>query len=608
MIREKLDTGIDKDHYDKMGSRRTLKELAKEEDSQRHIITFEKAALQQEDPAVDDWAGNTTACGCGMQPVKSARGLTRIHGSTIRRMCSRIPGTISFTILGCMPQVTDEPLSTDAGRGVNHIHVGSRINQRNLYELPDEKGSKGIDATNNPHYKEAQDPGNMFDSTSGERLKETSINFIHEYADNDKDQMQPRCADRRKEHNQEIHNHHTKELEASPAPRIRRYSEIAMLKEKVGFTDSGGRGSTPIAAGSDINEGSARDPIITRMAEKTDGGKHENRQVHEQGDTSEDQQDNNNDDNDDFNYDMQSTTTCSTRKRTRTKSRQPRRRFRRCPRDQESTLSIFFANVTYLGEQPRKHLCPRNEHIVGVAETHLRGKKAEEVEAKLGAAGLVVSHSPASISAKSDSGTHGGTMLLHKPWLQSAIPAAAEGAKGQRLPEGDVAWKHFRIKGLHLIVASAYFEDGVGLQGSNLKKIHRLEELRGGGHNHLIVLGDFNVKPAEWHCTHYLNLLNCSIVTAGDEGTCKTRSGYSLIDYALVDNDIRGLVESFEQVGEVPWKPHVGLIMKINRRPEQIMTTQIIKTKPLPKTVDEKGEGKRWHLSNNDWNYHLQQC
>ena len=74
---------------------------------------------------------------------------------------------------------------------------------------------------------------------------------------------------------------------------------------------------------------------------------------------------------------------------------------------------------------------------------------------------------------------------------------------------------------------------------------------------------------AEWHSSVYLNLLNCSIIIAGEIGTCKMHAGYSLIDYALVDNDIRGLVQSFEQVVEVPWKPHVGLRMKINRRPEK---------------------------------------
>ena len=56
-----------------------------------------------------------------------------------------------------------------------------------------------------------------------------------------------------------------------------------------------------------------------------------------------------------------------------------------------------------------------------------------------------------------ENGTHGGVMLMHKPWMQSAIPTAAEGPGGKLLPEGDVAWNHFRIKGLHIIVAFIYF-------------------------------------------------------------------------------------------------------------------------------------------------------
>ena len=100
-------------------------------------------------------------------------------------------------------------------------------------------------------------------------------------------------------------------------------------------------------------------------------------------------------------------------------------------------------------------------------------------------------------------------------------------------------------------------------------------------------------------------MLNCSVVTAGETGTCKMHSGFSLIDYALIDSDIRGIVESLEQVGDVPWKPHVGLQLKINRRPEGIITKQLIRPKPLPKNVDEKGEAKQWHITNRDWQNYL---
>lgn len=56
------------------------------------------------------------------------------------------------------------------------------------------------------------------------------------------------------------------------------------------------------------------------------------------------------------------------------------------------------------------------------------------------------------------------------------------------------------------------------------------------------------------------------------------------------------------QVGEVPWKPHVGLRLELNRRPEHVYTKQLIKPKPLPMKKDEKGEFEKWSINDDDWN------
>ena len=275
---------------------------------------------------------------------------------------------------------------------------------------------------------------------------------------------------------------------------------------------------------------------------------------------------------------------------------------KKCPKDRPSSLSIFYGNVTYLGKTVIDYVSRRQDHIIGVVETHLRGAKAESASDKIQAAGWVVSQAPARVSTKSASGTHGGALLMHKPWLQTAIPAEAEGPGGKWLPENDIAWKHVRIKGLSIVIAFAYFDVGTGLKGSNMVKVHRLQALRDGGRAHLIVLGDFNVSANEWHESGFLDILNCTVQTAGEEGTCKSASGYSLIDYALIDNDILNLVESLVQVGEVPWKPHVGLRLKLNRRPEHVYTKQLIKPKPLPMKKDEKGEFEKWSINDDDWN------
>ena len=55
---------------------------------------------------------------------------------------------------------------------------------------------------------------------------------------------------------------------------------------------------------------------------------------------------------------------------------------------QLSTLTIFFANVTYWGHGATSYLARRAEHIVGAVETHLRGEKSSSGYEKLQGFGL----------------------------------------------------------------------------------------------------------------------------------------------------------------------------------------------------------------------------
>ena len=89
-------------------------------------------------------------------------------------------------------------------------------------------------------------------------------------------------------------------------------------------------------------------------------------------------------------------------------------------------------------------------------------------------------------------------MVLHKPWLQTATPAIAEGPQGWVLPEDDLAWKHVRVKGLHITFGTIYFEHSKGLTGRNLHKFTRAAHLTDNGRRLLVLAGDFNMEPHEW--------------------------------------------------------------------------------------------------------------
>jgi hypothetical protein len=126
---------------------------------------------------------------------------------------------------------------------------------------------------------------------------------------------------------------------------------------------------------------------------------------------------------------------------------------------------VFYANVPQLGKRALGYLINRPDHIVLAVETHLRTDKAHAAMKEMQIGGWVPIMAPAVESNDHILGNKGGAMSFHKPWLQTATPAVAEGPSGWELPADDLAWKHYRIKGLHLIIGTIYFEHSTGLAG-----------------------------------------------------------------------------------------------------------------------------------------------
>ena len=136
----------------------------------------------------------------------------------------------------------------------------------------------------------------------------------------------------------------------------------------------------------------------------------------------------------------------------------------------DSKLRVFFANVTYLGEKALAYLTNRTDHVLMVVETHLREANAHKTMNSMSLAGWNPIMAPAVASDESEHGTKGGAMLFHKPWLQTATPAIADDPLGRTLPEDDLAWKHIRISGFRLVLATIYFQHSTGLADVNLDK------------------------------------------------------------------------------------------------------------------------------------------
>ena len=99
----------------------------------------------------------------------------------------------------------------------------------------------------------------------------------------------------------------------------------------------------------------------------------------------------------------------------------------------KSTLKVFFANVTKLGKSATAYLINRPEHVLLAVETHVRGQEAQRVMDDMTFRGWTPIMAAAVKAEDNPMGNQGGAMVLHKPWLQTATPAVAEGPLGRDL-------------------------------------------------------------------------------------------------------------------------------------------------------------------------------
>ena len=235
-----------------------------------------------------------------------------------------------------------------------------------------------------------------------------------------------------------------------------------------------------------------------------------------------------------------------------------------------------------------------------IVETHLREEPAQKVMNEMQVAGWTPIMSPAAKAEDNDTGTQGGAMIYHKPWLQTATPAIAEGPQGRILPEGDLAWKHLRIRGLHIILATIYFDHSTGLAGNNLDKFRRAALLTQEGKRMIILAGDYNMEPEEWD-QEVLDAVGLTIMTVGAEKTCKTSKGSKQNDYLLVSISLTPFLDDLAIVPDVVWQPHVAIAFSINRRPEKVYHQAINKPATLPYAKEANGKVLPWCIADREW-------
>ena len=143
---------------------------------------------------------------------------------------------------------------------------------------------------------------------------------------------------------------------------------------------------------------------------------------------------------------------------------------------------------------------------------------------------------------------------------------------------------YYHLRHKTICIAFAYFDHTIGLVGENLRKLHFIDSLRDGGNCEVLVVGDFNMIPADW-TEDVLDRMGMTLIVPDVPYTCKTTTEKSLIDYLLISRNLAPFIKNLRTVGsphdteKVPWSPHCGLMFELHAIADSISVLELNRPK-----------------------------
>ena len=97
-----------------------------------------------------------------------------------------------------------------------------------------------------------------------------------------------------------------------------------------------------------------------------------------------------------------------------------------------------------------------------------------------------------------------------------------------------------------------------------------------------LVIGDFQVPPGQWDGRNLLNVLRAEVICSGQP----TMVTGAEIDYLLASRVVAPFIE-VKVTWDVPWKPHAGLVIKVDKEAPRIVLPQLTQYPSVPKLDDQ---------------------
>ena len=251
--------------------------------------------------------------------------------------------------------------------------------------------------------------------------------------------------------------------------------------------------------------------------------------------------------------------------------------------------SFFYANVTSLGDKAWKYLMKGKYDYVSVVETHISETSFKQWDKKARAAGyrILANHARARrkkvAASMAERANEGGEWFMSKAHLQVESRYSDFHTGAQLRAAGHNQLDGFQVSIIHMrgypiAVFTFYGLPSLGFTGANVQRFKKLGAVINTLQIPYIIIGDFNVQVAAMQKSVFLSkLVGEPVILKADNVSCACEAGKvgSIIDYVICSSAARSYIGSVKGVANVPWKPHLGLMLELRSSGQQLITRQL---------------------------------
>ena len=238
-------------------------------------------------------------------------------------------------------------------------------------------------------------------------------------------------------------------------------------------------------------------------------------------------------------------------------------------------IQIMYANITQWTKDVKEWLIQQDHSVVMMVETHVHATKLEAAHNDLCRHRWQPTFMAAYETGRG--GNSGGHLFCMR-----------EGQAGYRLHSFDHEGNGFLANVLQrqqweLVLISVYLKCGEDLNSrANSVILGELAAFIQQLAIPWVAIGDYQVPPEQWDGHNLLNVLRAEVVSSGQP----TMVNGAEIDYLLACRSVAPFLE-IKATWDVPWKPHAGLVVRVDKDAPRLLLPQLTQYASVPKLDDQ---------------------